>query len=66
MQKHMEIRVRPVVRYIVTKYESGTGADGMGYGGCETVGEFENEQNAERVAMALRECERAGLAAPVA
>jgi hypothetical protein len=64
MQKTVEIRVRPVVRYVVTRYESGTDANGMGYGGCETVGEFDNERSAEFVAMALREAHRQGLADP--
>lgn len=64
MEKHVEIRVRPVVRYIVTKYESGTTPDGCNYGGCETVGEFANEHSADTVAMALREAERQGLSLP--
>lgn len=53
MSKTYEVRVRPVVRYNVTVYQSGTDESG-GYAGCETVGEFANEANAEQVAEALR------------
>jgi uncharacterized protein YtpQ (UPF0354 family) len=46
--KQVEYRVRPVVRYVVTHwYDFGN------TGGCGPVGEFDNEQAAERVAAAL-------------
>jgi hypothetical protein len=59
-----DIRVRPVVRYIVTQY-----ADGMdGAPVSSVIGEFQHEGFAENVATALREqhanwkadCERLG------
>lgn len=48
----VEYRVRPVVRYAVTRYESGSDAE-VSWGGCETVGEFQNEESAERVKAAM-------------
>jgi hypothetical protein len=63
-ERYVEVRVRPVVRYIVTRYESGQKPDGASYGGCETIGEFANEGTADTVAMALREIERQGLRNP--
>ena len=53
MSKTYEVRVRPVVRYNVTVFQGGTDEHGS-YGSCETVGEFANEGNAEKVAEALR------------
>lgn len=47
---HVEIRVRPVVRSVVTRYAS----DGRG-ASLETLGEFDNEAYAEIVAEALRD-----------
>jgi hypothetical protein len=49
-----EIRVRPVVRHIVTEYHSGVTAEGSNYGGCATLGEFDSEAQAEKVAAAIR------------
>lgn len=46
--KVIEFRVRPVTRYIVTKYTADLAAASV-----ETVGEFPNEQYAEMVADAL-------------
>lgn len=43
--KTIEYRVRPVTRYVVTRYESG---------GVETLGEFANEGHALRVMLALQ------------
>lgn len=48
MQK-VEIRVRPVIRHVVTRYTQ----DARG-GSSEAVGEYANEQYAEHVAHALR------------
>jgi hypothetical protein len=52
----VEIRVRPVVRHVVTRYsEGGPLRDGTKAACSEKVGEFDNEQQAERVAEALRD-----------
>lgn len=56
--KTTEIRVRPVIRHIVTRYTQevmpGTEADPRYFGGLETLGEFDNEAQAEQMAAALR------------
>jgi len=44
----IEYKVRPVTRYVVTRYES----DGQS-GSCGTIGEFDNERKAKDVARAL-------------
>jgi hypothetical protein len=55
----VEIRVRPVVRHVVTRYTAsdplppGVHTDGP-RGSLETLGEFDNERQAEDVAHALR------------
>lgn len=50
----MEIRVRPVTRYVVTRYYSYDDlGDGGCCGGCETIGEFDCESYAEEVAAAM-------------
>jgi hypothetical protein len=54
MSKTVEVRVRPVTRYVVTRYESITTPTGGGGSSCDTIGEFDNERNAELVANALR------------
>lgn len=46
----VEIRVRPVVRYIVTRFIP----QSQGQSSVETLGEFDNEGYAEQVAAALR------------
>ena len=56
MAKFVEVRVRPVTRYVVTRYESAH-PDGCSYSGSEPLGEFDNERAAERVAAALRDAE---------
>ena len=43
-----EIRVRPVIRHVVTRYTAGPG------GGSEVLGEFDSESQAEQVADAMR------------
>lgn len=53
--KTTEIRVRPVVRYLVTRFT----ASPMSDGGSETIGEFDNEGCANEVAKALVEIELA-------
>lgn len=45
----VEYRVRPVSRYVVTRYE-----DAGNVGSVETIGEFDNEQQAMRVMAAMR------------
>jgi hypothetical protein len=53
-----EIRVRPVVRHVVTRYTEATDAHAPVAGGRSasliTMGEFDNEAQAEQVAEALR------------
>lgn len=46
-----EFRVRPVVRYVVTRFEPAE----MGQNKVETLGEFDNERFAEEAAYALQE-----------
>lgn len=48
MTKTVEYRVRPVTRYHVTRFES----DGN-KAGVESLGEFDNESQANKVAKAL-------------
>lgn len=57
----IEIKVREVTRYIVTRYAQLSPPDenGMVSACCETLGEFDNEANANRVAGAFFESERA-------
>lgn len=58
--KTIEYRVRPVTRYIVTRYHSEHDeATGLGAGGCETIGEFPNSKQANSVAIALANEEEA-------
>lgn len=51
--RQVEYRVRPVVRYVVTRWHSEDDGNGSVGGGCETVGEFHREEAAERVRDAL-------------
>lgn len=53
--KTTEIRVRPVIRHVVTRYTSEVMEDGRGSGGCESLGEYDHESYAEQVAQALRD-----------
>ena len=55
-----EFRVRPVVRYVVTRYcHPYTSADGMSgnSGGSEVIAELANEQRAFEVATAMAKAE---------
>jgi hypothetical protein len=54
----VEIRVRPVVRHIVTRYTKG---DSYSPASLETLGEFDNEAQAQEMAAALK----AGLPKPM-
>lgn len=58
----IEYRVKPVSRYIVTRYESIDHGDGTESGGVEQRGEYENAETAYQVAYALcrMEHERSG------
>jgi hypothetical protein len=49
--RNVEIRVRPVIRHVVTSYE---GDPSSQQGGSRTLGEFDNEGYAEEIADALR------------
>lgn len=53
MTKTVEYRVRPVTRYHVTRFENEDYEDGRCSGGCESLGEFDNESHAFKVADAL-------------
>lgn len=57
--EQVEYRVRPVVRYVVTRWYSGQHPEGGNYGGCETIGEYDCESAAERVYKALEAGEKA-------
>lgn len=52
MAKKYEIRVRPVMRYIVTEWHQIGDGDVVGGGSC-SFGEFENQVTAQFVAEAL-------------
>lgn len=51
--KIIEYRVRPVTRYIITRYHNETSPTGGSTGGVETLGEFDNQVKAELIAQAL-------------
>lgn len=53
MTKTVEYRVRPVTRYHVTRFENEDHENGRCSGGCESLGEFDNESQANKVAKAL-------------
>lgn len=53
MSEKIEYRVRPVTRYVVTRYEEHSHPNGNPGGGCCTKGEFDNEETAYAVAYAL-------------
>lgn len=55
--KTIEIRVRPVTRYIITRYEFEDRPDGRNSGGSVGLGEFDNWNNADLVAKALAAAE---------
>jgi hypothetical protein len=49
--KTTEIRVRPVIRHVVTTFTP----QSCGDGGSRAIGEFDSEAHAEEVAQALKE-----------
>lgn len=51
--KIVEYQVRPVTRYIITRYHNETTPTGGASGGVETIGEFDNQVRAELIARAL-------------
>lgn len=53
MTKTVEYRVRPVTRYHVTRFENEDHDNGRCSGGSESLGEFDNESQAFKVADAL-------------
>lgn len=55
--KIVEYRVRPVTRYIITRFHSETTPTGGGQVGSEMLGEFDNQVKAELIAQALVEKE---------
>lgn len=67
MTKHhqIEFSVRPVTRYIVTRFESEVEDDGRGAAGSEGRGEFNNADTAYAVAYALAKAEHDHLGWPV-
>jgi hypothetical protein len=59
MMETIEYRVRPVTRYVVTRYEaSGNGA------GVRTLGEYDNQMVAQEVGYALCKAEHERLGYP--
>ena len=48
-----EFRVRPVVRYNLTRYHSTQDGESRFSGGCESLGEFASLEAAERVGLAM-------------
>lgn len=57
MSKVIEYRVRPVTRYVVTRFHSEGEGPVRGMAGCETCGEFDNMERANTVAHALHASE---------
>lgn len=57
MSKEVEYRVRPVTRYIITRYHSEQASNGLYHAGCETIGSFENQAQAHQVAKTLSDAE---------
>lgn len=51
--KIIEYRVRPVTRYIITRFHSETTPTGGSSVGSEMLGEFDNQVKAELIAQAL-------------
>ena len=63
----IEYRVRPVTRYIVTRYEefeSGITESRVVGGSCETRGEYDNERLAYEVGYALARADHERLGYP--
>lgn len=70
MPTRIEYRIRPVTRYIITRYEStyvdfGGGNMAGNTGSCEERGEYDNERVAYDVAYALCRLEHDKSGAPL-
>ena len=53
-RKNVEYQVRPVNRYVVTRYESITEDSGLCSGGSQVVGEFDSAPAAAKVMEAMK------------
>jgi hypothetical protein len=63
MNTTIEYRVRPVTRYLVTRYEGADDGNGTGHAGSSCIGEFNNQKSATLVAGALSVADEAAKAA---
>lgn len=63
--KTIEYRVRPVTRYVVTRWYAEDHANGCCSGGCEGLGEFDNESAAQRVMIGMASHEHEGESLPL-
>lgn len=62
---NVEYKVRPIIRYVVTRHYQSSGV-GLGVtGGSETKGEYDNADVAYEVAYALCKSEHASLGYPL-
>ncbi|SFI84829.1 hypothetical protein [Albimonas pacifica] len=59
MTTKIEYRVRPVTRYVVTRYTESEDADGCGSFSSECLGEFDHEPHANEVGSRLAEADGA-------
>ncbi|MDX0615138.1 hypothetical protein GOD03_11650 [Sinorhizobium medicae] len=63
--REIEYRVRPVTRFIVTRFESVGHPNGRESGGCDSKGEFDNFDTAYQVGYALCRDEHQRLGWPI-
>lgn len=63
MSEEVEYRVRPVTRYVVTRFHRQSSGN-QASGGCEAMGEFDNSETAYAVGYALAKQEHARLGYP--
>ena len=61
----IEYRVRPVTRFVVTRWESEEHGDGTSSGGCSGLGEFDSEETAYQVGYSLAKVEHERLGWPI-
>lgn len=59
MPNFTEIRVRPVTRFVITRYDREDIGDDRSVASCTTLGLFENESEANYVAAACAEMVKA-------
>jgi hypothetical protein len=62
---NIEYRVRPVTRYIVTRFCEEISADGKSSGSCGVKGEYDSQEVAYQVGYALAKAEHQALGYPV-